>query len=45
MLELPRLSPTVLAVAPVYDPENVKVPSVAERAARFDPRETPEMVD
>ena len=42
---LPRLSPTVCALEPLYEPEKVSVPLVAERFARFPPSETPEMVE
>ncbi len=45
MLALPRLSPIVLAVPPLYAPENVSVPSVAVRLARLDPSATPEIVE
>ena len=41
----PRLRPIVLAVPPLYVPENVRVESVAERLARLDPRDTPEIVE
>ena len=34
---LPRLSPTVCALEPLYEPEKVSVPLVAERFARFRP--------
>ena len=37
--------PIVLAVAPVYVPEKVKVESVAERFARFPPSDIPEIVE
>jgi hypothetical protein len=42
---LPRFSPIVLAVPPLYVPENVSVLSVAERLARFEPRDIPEIVE
>jgi hypothetical protein len=42
---LARFSPTVLAVPPLYEPENVSVPSVAERLARLEPSDIPEMVE
>jgi len=45
LLALPRLSPMVLAVPPLYVPEKVRVLSVAERLAKFEPREIPEMVE
>ena len=45
VLALPRFSPTVLAVLPLYDPENVSVPLVAVRSARLEPREIPEIVE
>ena len=40
-----RFRPIVLAVPPLYVPENVRVEFVAVRSARFDPREIPEMVE
>ncbi len=42
---LARFSPTVLAVPPLYEPENVSVLSVAVRSARLDPSEMPEIVE
>ena len=45
ILVLPRLRPTVLAVPPLYDPEKVKVLSVAVRAAKLLPRDMPLMVE
>ncbi len=45
MFALPRFSPTVLAVPPLYEPENVSVPSVAVRSARFPPSAIPEIVE
>ena len=44
MLPVARLRPTVLAVPPLYEPEKVKVWSVAVRLARFCPKAIPEMV-
>ena len=44
-LALPRARPTVLAVAPVYEPEKVSVPSVAVRAPKVLPRAIPLMVE
>ena len=38
MFGLARFSPTVLAVLPLYEPENVRVESVLERLARLEPR-------
>ena len=45
MFGLARFSPTVLAVPPSYEPEKVKVESVAERLARLEPSAIPEMVE
>ena len=45
VLGLERLRDTVLAVPPLYAPENVRVESPAVREARFCPREMPEMVE
>ena len=45
MFALPKLSPIVLAVAPVYVPEKVKVPSVAVKFASVPPKEIPEIVE
>lgn len=42
---LARLSPIVLAVPPLYVPENERVESVAERLARFCPSDIPEIVE
>ncbi len=42
---LDRFSPTVLAVPPSYDPENVRVPLVAVREPSVPPRETPLIVE
>ena len=42
---LPRLRPIVLAVPPLYAPENVSVPFVAVRSARLDPSEILEIVE
>jgi len=42
---LVRLRPMVLAVPPLYVPENERVESVAERLARLEPRAIPEMVE
>ena len=44
-LALARLSPTVCAVPPLYEPENESEPLVAVRLARFDPRPMPEIVE
>ena len=44
MFPVARLRPTVLAVPPLYEPEKVKVWSVAVRLARFCPKAIPEMV-
>ena len=40
-----RLSPTVLAVPPLYAPENVSVLSVAVRLAKLEPNATPLIVE
>jgi hypothetical protein len=45
VLAFPRLRPTVLAVPPLYVPENVRVPSVAEKFARLEPRAIPLIVE
>ena len=45
MFALPTLSPIVLAVPPLYVPEKVKEESVAERLAKLEPSEIPEMVE
>jgi hypothetical protein len=45
VLAFPRLRPIVLAVAPVYVPEKVRVESVAERLARVPPRAIPDIVE
>lgn len=45
VLALPRFSPMVLAVPPLYAPEKVRVESVAVRSARFEPRAIPLMVE
>ena len=45
VLALPRLSPIVRAVEPLYVPEKVRVVSVAVRSARLEPRAMPEMVE
>jgi hypothetical protein len=45
VLAWPRLRPMVRAVPPLYVPLNVRVPSVAERLARLEPRAMPEMVE
>jgi len=45
LLGLERLSPTVLAVPPLYASENVRVLSVAVRPARSAPRAMPLMVE
>ncbi len=42
---LAKFNPTVCAVPPLYEPENVSVPFVAVRLARFAPRAIPEMVE
>ena len=44
-LGLFRFNPTVLAVPPLYEPENVRVESVAVKSARLFPRATPEIVE
>ena len=40
-----RLSPTVCAVLPLYEPEKVSVPFVAVRALRLEPSAMPEIVE
>ncbi len=45
VLLLPKLRPIVLAVPPLYVPENVRVESVAVRSARLLPRAIPEIVE
>ena len=45
VLEFARFNPTVCALPPVYDPENVSVPLVAVRVASVPPSETPLMVE
>ena len=45
MFGLERLSPTVLAVEPLYEPENVSVESAAVSAFRVPPNEIPEIVE
>lgn len=45
MFALLRLRPTVRAVEPSYEPENVRVASVAVRAPRVPPRAIPEIVE
>ena len=42
---LDRLRPMVWAVEPLYEPEKVSVELRAERFARLEPREMPEMVE
>lgn len=42
---LARLRPIVLAVLPLYVPENVRVPSVAVRLPRLEPSAIPEIVE
>ncbi len=44
-LALPRFRPTVLATAPLYEPEKVSVPLVAVKSAKFPPSEIPEIVE
>ncbi len=44
LLALARLRPTLCAVEPLYEPENVREPLVAVREFRLEPRETPEML-
>jgi hypothetical protein len=43
-LALPRLRPMVCAAVPVYEPEKVSVPFVAESAPSVPPRRTPEIL-
>jgi hypothetical protein len=45
VLAWPRLRPMVRAVPPLYVPLNVRVPSVAERLARLEPRAMPLIVE
>jgi len=45
LFALARLMPTVRAVEPLYEPEKVRVESVAVRSARFWPSAMPEMVE
>ncbi len=45
MFGLDRLSPTVLAVPPSYEPENVSVPLVAVSAPSVPPSEIPLIVE
>ena len=45
MFGFPRFKPIVLAVPPLYVPENESVLSVAERFARLEPRAMPEIVE
>ncbi len=45
MFGLARFSPTVLAVPPSYEPENVSVPLVAVSAPRVPPSEIPLIVE
>jgi len=42
---LAKFNPMVLAVPPLYEPENVSEELVAVRSARFPPRAIPEMVE
>ena len=45
VLALERFKPIVLAVLPLYVPEKVRVPLVAVRSPRFEPREIPEILE
>ena len=45
LLALAKLRPTVRAVPPLYEPEKVRLPSVAVRVFKFEPRAMPEMVE